>query len=155
MTQPLPHGRVNPDSRVPVFEQIKNLIQFGILSGDYGDGAQLPPVLALSKELGVNLNTVAKAYRDLEVMGLITTRRGMGCFVKKDAPRLCRKLVTEQVFSRLRESILEAKAAGIPRQELESFLRTCLAHPDGPYTAQPGRTGASPGQRQRDKPRGR
>lgn len=132
--QPLPFAGVNPNSRIPVYEQIKNLVQFAILSGAYGDGDQLPPVLTLAKDVGVNLNTVAKAYRDLEVMGIITTRRGMGCFVKKDAPKLCRKLLVGQVQERLRESVLEAKAAGMPRREIEVYMRSCLTDGSGPYS---------------------
>lgn len=132
--QPLPNAGINPDSRVPVFEQIKNLIQFAILSEDYREGDQLPPVLALSREVGVNLNTVAKAYRDLEVTGIISTRRGMGCFVKKNAADLCRRMLLDAVFSRLRESLLEAKAAGVPRREIDAFVRRCLAEDTGPYS---------------------
>lgn len=149
--QPLPNAGVNPDSRVPVFEQIKNLIQFAILTEVYGEGTQLPPVLALAKEIGVNLNTVAKAYRDLEIMGVITTRRGLGCFVKKDAPQLCRKLLIDQIQERLRESLLEAKAAGLSQHELESFVRTCLADGDGPYTVQTNHTVPSVGKRKRNE----
>src|SRR5689334_5145904 len=65
-------------STVAVYIQIENHIQFAIASGKLKAGDQLPSVRELSERLNVNPNTVAKAYRDLEVMGLLYTRRGMG-----------------------------------------------------------------------------
>ena len=70
-------------SSVAVYVQIENHVQFAISSGKLKPGDQLPSVRELSERLEVNPNTVAKAYRDLEVMGLLYTRRGMCVFVNK------------------------------------------------------------------------
>ena len=149
----LPYTGINPNSRMPVFEQIKNLVQFAIISGEYKSGDQLPPVLALSKAVGVNLNTVAKAYRDLEVTGIITTRRGMGCFVTKDALAISGKLAVGSVFERLREAVLEAKSAGIDKRDLESFVNKCFSENGGPYNSTDARDGHSSRKRQTNQPR--
>ncbi len=69
---------INIYSDVAVYEQIENHVQFAIASGRLKSGDQLPTVRALSEKLDINPNTVAKAYRDLEVMGLLYARRGMG-----------------------------------------------------------------------------
>ena len=69
-------------SRVAVYVQIEKHVQFDIASGRLKSGDQLPSVRDLSERLGINPNTVAKAYRDLEVMELLFTRRGMGVFVR-------------------------------------------------------------------------
>ena len=72
---------VNVHSSVAIYAQIENQIRFAIASGKLKANDQLPSIKELGERLGVNFNTVAKAYRDLEVMGLIYTRRGMGCYV--------------------------------------------------------------------------
>jgi DNA-binding transcriptional regulator YhcF (GntR family) len=68
-------------SSIAVYQQIENHIQFAIVSGRLKPDERLPTARELSEKLELNPNTVAKAYRDLEVMGLVYTRRGMGVFV--------------------------------------------------------------------------
>ena len=65
----------------------------------------------LSERLGVNPNTVAKAYRDLEVMGLLYTRRGMGVFINKGIEAKCREDCRKRIIGRMYEVVAEAKAA--------------------------------------------
>ena len=76
--------KVNIRSNVAVYLQIENHVQFAIASGELKPGDQLPSVRELSERLKINPNTVAKSYRDLEVMGYLYTRRGMGVFINKD-----------------------------------------------------------------------
>src|SRR5690606_16150822 len=83
---------IDINSDVAVFKQIKNLVQFAAASGRLSAGDSLPTVRELSERLGVNTNTVAKAYRDLEVLGLVYTRRGIGVFIEKGAESRCREL---------------------------------------------------------------
>ncbi|KKK76305.1 hypothetical protein LCGC14_2864980, partial [marine sediment metagenome] len=72
---------INIHSALAVYVQIENQIRFAMSARKLNAGDQLPSVRALSDKLEINPNTVAKAYRDLEVMGLVYTRRGMGVFV--------------------------------------------------------------------------
>ena len=76
---------INIHSSVAVYVQIENAVLFAVASGRLKAGDQLPSVIEASKKLKVNFNTVAKAYRDLMVMGIVYTRRGMGVFINKDA----------------------------------------------------------------------
>ncbi|MDR1096788.1 MAG: GntR family transcriptional regulator [Tannerella sp.] len=74
---------------VPIYRQIIDQIRFGIASGQLKLGEQLPTVRALAVELKVNLNTVSKAYKELEIKNVLETQQGTGTFISK----------TEQVVS--------------------------------------------------------
>ncbi len=128
---------INIDSSVPVYIQIENHVQFAIASGRLKPGDQLPPVIGASQKLGVNQNTVAKAYRDLEVMGLLYTRRGMGCYVAKGAESKCREDCRRQVISRLHEVIAEANAAGMSSSAIMEIAKICCSSDVAPYGETP------------------
>jgi len=70
-------------SGVPIYRQIIDQIRFGIVSGQLKLGEQLPTVRALAVELKVNLNTVAKAYKELEIKDILETQQGSGTFINK------------------------------------------------------------------------
>jgi GntR family transcriptional regulator len=73
--------RLDFRSRQPIYQQIVAQIRQIIASGELAPGARLPTVRQLAAELGVNFNTVARAYRLLDQAGLISTRPGRGTFV--------------------------------------------------------------------------
>lgn len=68
-------------SGVPFYRQIINQILIAISTGDLTPGARLPTVRKLAIDTQVNPNTVARAYRELEIRGVVTTQRGTGTFV--------------------------------------------------------------------------
>ena len=68
---------------VPIYRQIIDQIKFGIASGQLKVGEQLPTVRALAVELKVNLNTVSKAYKELEIREILETQQGTGTFINK------------------------------------------------------------------------
>jgi GntR family transcriptional regulator len=67
----------------PFYRQIIDQIKFGIASGSLKMGEQLPTVRALAVELKVNLNTVTKAYKELEIQSILATQQGTGTFIGK------------------------------------------------------------------------
>ncbi len=73
--------QIDKNSRVPIYDQIKEQIKGLIHAGQTKTGDQLPTIRELSVELSVNFNTVALAYRDLVNEGVIITERGKGTFV--------------------------------------------------------------------------
>ncbi len=68
-------------SGVPVYRQIIDQILGGIASGALSPGDQLPTVRQLAVELAVNPNTVVRAYRELEIRGVLSTQQGVGTFI--------------------------------------------------------------------------
>ncbi|MFZ6001477.1 MAG: GntR family transcriptional regulator [Bacteroidota bacterium] len=72
---------LDPKTGVPFYRQIIDQIRFGIAKGNLKVGEQLPTVRALAVELKVNLNTVSKAYKELEILNILETQQGTGTFV--------------------------------------------------------------------------
>jgi GntR family transcriptional regulator len=72
---------LDPKAGVPFYRQIIDQIKFGISSGNLTAGEQLPTVRALAVELKVNLNTITKAYKELEILNILETQQGSGTFI--------------------------------------------------------------------------
>jgi len=128
---------IDISSSVAVYVQIENHVQFAISSGYLKPGDQLPSVRELSERLDVNPNTVAKAYRDLEVMGLLFTRRGMGVFVNKGIEAKCREECRRRIIKRMHEVVAEGKAAGMISKELVEIAEKSFRLDTGPYSDPP------------------
>jgi GntR family transcriptional regulator len=124
---------INPMSSVAVYMQIENLIQFAIASGELKAGDQIPPFRNVAAALDVNVNTIVKAYRDLEVMGLVYAQRGMGVYVAKGARKICRDGCYSTIVSRIHEVTQEARAAGMSKSQVSEVVRECMAVGGSPY----------------------
>ena len=128
---------INIHSSVAVYVQIENEVQFAIASRRLKGGDQLPPILELGERLQVNPNTVAKAYRDLEVMGYVYTRRGMGVFIEKGVEGKCREECRRRTITRMHEVAAEAKAAGMDPKEIKAIAGKSYDSEVGPYGSTP------------------
>jgi GntR family transcriptional regulator len=73
--------KLDPKSGVPFYRQIIDQIRYGVASGKLTVGEQLPTVRALAVQLKVNLNTVNKAYKELEIQSVLETQQGTGTFI--------------------------------------------------------------------------
>ena len=73
--------KLDPKTGSPFYRQIIDQIKFGIAAGNLKTGEQLPTVRSLAVELKVNLNTVAKAYKELEIQNVLETQQGTGTFI--------------------------------------------------------------------------
>lgn len=78
--------RIDRGSAVPESEQLRGKVAALIERGALGPGERLPPVRALAEQLGLAVNTVAKAYRALEDSGLVVGRGRLGTFVAETLP---------------------------------------------------------------------
>jgi GntR family transcriptional regulator len=74
---------LDPKSGAPFYRQIIDQIKYGIAAGNLKTGEQLPTVRALAVALKVNLNTVAKAYKELEIQNVLATQQGTGTFISE------------------------------------------------------------------------
>lgn len=77
--------RCNPSLGVPIYLQLMEQVKHAIETGALQPGDQLPGIRPLAEELVMNVNTVAKAYRELEHEGVIELRHGSGAFVSRNA----------------------------------------------------------------------
>src|ERR1700722_13089084 len=97
--------RLDAESGVPVYRQIIDQVQGGLASGALASGDQLPTVRQVAVDLAINPNTVLRAYRELEIRGVLDTQQGTGTFVAdrkvaQDEPeraRVLAQLVSEFV----------------------------------------------------------
>lgn len=114
--------RLDAASGVPFYRQIIDLILGGIATGALTPGEQLPTVRALAVDLQVNLNTVAKAYKELEIRGVLATQQGSGTFVSQAEVRRDEVERRRQVVQLADELLARAAAMGVPLAELLAEL---------------------------------
>jgi GntR family transcriptional regulator len=107
-------------SRTPIYEQIKEQIVLDISRGVLKKDDQLPSLRQLSAQLGLNINTVKRALSELEAQGVIYTIAGKGVFVSGDAES--RNIFLQQSLDALRASLINAKAMGVDRKQVEGLL---------------------------------
>ena len=124
---------LNFSSGVPIYRQIVQLISGKILSGALAPGDRIPSIRDVTAELNVNPNTVAKAYRELELGGFIETRRGMGCFVAESAgakPKLTRNEKQRRLDELFAALVTSAGMMGITEREAAAYLAAKAAEPE-------------------------
>jgi GntR family transcriptional regulator len=107
----------------PIYGRIADRIKFAIAGEVLRPGELAPSVRELSKQLVVNPNTVARAYRELQGEGLLEPVRGMGLQVAVGATERCRLARVDHVRGRLRAAFDEARETGLPPAEIEAILR--------------------------------
>ncbi|MEO7144449.1 MAG: GntR family transcriptional regulator [Bryobacteraceae bacterium] len=119
--------RLDLKSGVPVYRQLIDQVQGGIASGTLATGDQLPTVRQAAVDLAINLNTVLRAYRELEIRGVLETQQGTGTFIsrrkiKQDTAERERKL--GQLAG---EFVARAGAQGFSVRELIAHLQEQLS----------------------------
>ncbi len=96
--------RIDSKSGVPFYRQIIEQVKYAIARGDLGPGDQLPTVRQLAVDLEINPNTVIRAYRELEIEGVLETQQGSGTFVGRRKPQvdeLERQRMLDQILTEL------------------------------------------------------
>ncbi len=116
----------------PIYSQIADQVKFAVAGGVLRPGDLVPSVRELSKQLVVNPNTVARAYRDLQTEGLLESVRGMGLQVCEGAVEQCRTARRELVRQRIRAAIDEARQSQMEPGEIETILREEWARSSDP-----------------------
>ncbi len=114
---------LNSADERPIYGQIADRVKFAVAGGALRPGDMVPPIRELSKQLVVNPNTVARAYRDLQTEGLLESVRGMGLQVAEGAVDRCRMARREMVRLRLRRAIDEARQSKMEPAEVEALFR--------------------------------
>ncbi len=118
---------INTSNGVPVYEQIARQIMFAIASGGICKGEMIPSVRNLSRELAVNPNTVARAYRQLQDSGVLESVRGEGLAVTGTAVTKCKTTRKKLFAERIQSLLLEARQSQLSDQEIESLVSDGMA----------------------------
>ena len=117
---------INPSNGVPVYEQVTRQVKFAIANGAYEAGQMIPSVREMARNLAINPNTVARAYRQLQDEQVVETVRGSGLAVSSGAKSVCRtersKLVRQRIVAVLQEAIQSQLGADDIRQIMEQEL---------------------------------
>jgi len=119
--------RVDPTRPSSPSVQIVEGILDAIARGALGAGEQLPTVRGLAEQVVVNPNTVAKAYRDLEALGVVEGRHGSGVFVTAAGVEIARRERRGAVKVELQRAVEAAQATGFTREEITTEVERCLA----------------------------
>ena len=103
----------------PIYEQVADGIKELIARGKLSEGASLPPVRQLAADLGVNLNTIATAYRELQKDGLIVIKHGSGSVVTS---RTITERSQDELLQPLRTALTELVLAGLSSSKILSMV---------------------------------
>jgi GntR family transcriptional regulator len=106
---------IDESDRKPIYRQVADEIKGLIARGALREGMALPPVRQVADDLGVNLNTVAAAYRELKKEGLVAVRHGSGAVVSS---RRLPQQSDNDLRKALRASLAHMVLAGLPRSEI-------------------------------------
>lgn len=112
---------IDPDSSVPIYIQIEDSIHSLIAAGQVQPGEQLPTIRELAADIRVNLNTVARAYFELDREGVISTQRGRGTFVSgiPDEKQIAEKR-QKLLYSIIESALEEAHRLGYSAEEIKN-----------------------------------
>jgi GntR family transcriptional regulator len=121
---------IDTNDRRAIYRQIADGIKALIGSGQLREGQPLPAVRQVAADLGVNLNTIAAAYRELQSEGLIIVKRGLGATVaSRSSTQQTSKHSEDELRRPLRTALTELVLAGMPRGQILSIgdeLRSLL-----------------------------
>lgn len=110
---------LRPQSKAPIFEQLKSQILEFISLGVLAPNDKLPSVRSLATELGINPNTVSKAYQELELQGYIYTSPGKGCFVGDNH---LEDQIRKEQLTIFRSSVMDMKRHNIEKKDLMEVI---------------------------------
>src|SRR5215467_3592175 len=123
--------RLDLRSGVPVYRQLIDQVRAGMASATLQAGDQLPTVRQLAVDLAINPNTVLRAYRELELGGLLETQQGTGTFITQKKPRRDDVERERQLNQLVGEFLARAGASGFTAEDLLKQLRE-LIHEQAP-----------------------
>ncbi len=114
---------ISPRDGVPIYLQIVNQVKYLVAAGRLAPGEELPPIRSLAEELTINPNTVARAYRELELAGLVEKRRTAGTYVSDGGSPLARRERMRILGERIDLLLAEARQMNVATDEIVQLLR--------------------------------
>jgi len=113
---------INAHDKLPIYLQVVNQIRYQVASGRLQPGTELPPIRVLAEKLIVNPNTIARAYRELEVLGLVEKRRTAGTYVADPGSLLAREERLKILAERIDQLLAESELLGVSLADVTRLL---------------------------------
>ncbi|MDR0444562.1 MAG: GntR family transcriptional regulator [Treponema sp.] len=108
----------------PIYRQIIQQIEYAILSGRMGPGDRLPTIRSLAVELKTNPNTIARAYGELEIRGILATQVGSGTYISDKKPVVEDDSLNRKIREVLGRFVQEMKDLGVENRELVKLIES-------------------------------
>jgi GntR family transcriptional regulator len=116
--------RISPTDGVPIYLQIVNQMKYLVAAGRLSPGEELPAIRSLAERLVINPNTVARAYRELEVCGVVVKRGTTGTFVSANGSPLAHRERVRILTERIDALLAEARQLGFNSAELLDLIHS-------------------------------
>ncbi|MEM6470069.1 MAG: GntR family transcriptional regulator [Planctomycetota bacterium] len=133
---------------VAIYLQLVRQIKFAVAAGTLRPGQLLPSVRALSNQVALNPNTVARSFQQLQADGVIETLRGRGMVVCEGAVEVCRAERESVLSQRLEQVLAEAWNAGLKKGQIRTLvdqhLRTLCENAPAVHAASPNESSTEP-----------
>ena len=119
--------QIDINNGLAIYDQIVRQMKFAVAGGVLKEGELVPSVRELARELTINPNTVARAYRQLQDDGVLTSVRGTGLAVAVGASQRCRAERVELIRTRLEQVFAEARQSQIDPRKFRALVEQQLA----------------------------
>jgi GntR family transcriptional regulator len=114
---------IAPEDGVPIYLQIVNQVKYQVASGRLAPGEELPPIRVLAERLRINPNTVVRAYRELELAGVLEKRGTTGTFVSNAVTPLARRERLRILTERVDSLVVEAQHLSVAVDDVLELVR--------------------------------
>jgi GntR family transcriptional regulator len=118
---------VDPSNGIAIYDQIVRQVKFAVASDALKPGNLVPSVREMARDLTVNPNTVARAYRELQADNVLQPLRGTGLEITTSAPKKCLADRAALIRARLRSVLAEARQSGLAADEIRALTEQELA----------------------------
>lgn len=115
--------KIDFNASKPIYEQVIDEIKKQIARGEIKPGEKLPSQRELAKDIQVNPNTVQRAYREMEILDLVETKRGRGTFIKED-DKVIKEINDQMAQTAVQKFIKEMISIGFEKDEIINLLKS-------------------------------
>ena len=113
---------LDPVNGIPIYRQIIQQIEYAILSGRMQAGDKLPTIRSLAVDLKTNPNTIARAYQELEIRGILATQVGSGTYISDKKPVIEDDSLNRKIQEVLKRFMHDMKDLGVDNRELLNIV---------------------------------
>ncbi|MFW6028935.1 MAG: GntR family transcriptional regulator [Halanaerobiales bacterium] len=115
--------QVNFDASKPIYEQVIDQVKKMLVRNELKPGDKLPSQRDMARQIEVNPNTIQRAYREMEILGLVETKRGKGTFLKEDESMVI-DIKKEMAKDAATKFIKEMKSLGFTTEEILKCIKS-------------------------------